>query len=70
MSSFDEPTAQSGANKARAEANLSTYDDDLANFSMPASSSSRNIEALVQRNPLTALLAALCFGIAIGKLLR
>jgi hypothetical protein len=70
MSSFDEPTAQPGANKTRAKASLSMYDDDLAGFSMPASSSSRDIEALVQRNPLTALIAALCLGIVIGKLLR
>jgi len=70
MSSFDEPTAQTGANKTRAEVSLSMSDDDLVDFSMPTSSSSRDIEALVQRNPLTALIVALCLGIVIGKLLR
>ncbi len=70
MSNFDEHTAQPSTDQTRAEPSLSISDDDLVNFSMPTGSSSRDIEALVRRNPLTALIVAVGLGIVIGKLLR
>ncbi len=70
MSSSDESSAQPGANETRAEPSLTTLDEDLITFALPTSSSSRDIEALVQRNPLTALIAAVGLGIVIGRLLR
>jgi hypothetical protein len=68
MSSI-ESTSQPGMNKARAKPSMFA-DSSLAHFAMPASSSSSDIEAMVRRNPLAALLAAVCVGIVIGKLLR
>ena len=70
MASYDEPIAQPGANKTRPELSLQMSDDDLVGFAMPTSSSSRHIEALVPRNPWTALIAGVCLGIVVGKLLR
>jgi hypothetical protein len=71
MASYDEPTNRPGANKTRAVPSLlQTSDDDLVSFAMPTSSSSRQIQTLVPRDPWAALIAGVCIGIVIGKLLR
>jgi hypothetical protein len=70
MASYDEPINQPGANKTRAVPSLQTSDDDLVSFAMPTSSSSRQIQTLVPRDPWAALIAGVCLGIVIGKLLR
>ena len=55
---------------AAAEASLWTSDDDLTTFALPASSSSRDLQNLVRRYPLIALIAAIWLGIGIGKMTR
>jgi hypothetical protein len=63
MANYDEPSANRNQAKPMS-------DDDLVGFAMPTSPSSRHIEALVPREPWTALIFGVCLGIVIGKLLR
>ena len=62
-------TNNPGENKTGAEPSL-WNDDDLTTFALPVSSSSRDIQTLVRRYPLIALIAAVWLGIGIGKLTR
>ena len=57
-------------NKTGIEPSAWTSDDDLSTFSLPVSSSSVDIQSLVRRYPLIALIAAVWLGIGIGKLTR
>jgi hypothetical protein len=57
-------------NKPGIEPSVWTSDDDLSTFALPVSSSSVDIQSLVRRYPLIALIAAVWLGIGIGKLTR
>ena len=70
MSNFDEPTAHPRADLPRVEASQWVSDDDLVAFALPTRASARDIDALVRRYPVTALIVAVGLGIVIGKLLR
>ncbi len=70
MSSFDEPTAHPRADTSRVAPSQWVSDDDLVVFSLPTRASARDIDALVRRYPVTALIVAVGLGIVIGKLLR
>ncbi|MEX0805187.1 MAG: hypothetical protein WD688_17970 [Candidatus Binatia bacterium] len=63
-------TNNPGENKIEAEPSVWASDDDLSTFALPISSSSRDIQTLVRRYPLIALIAAVWLGIGIGKLTR
>ena len=63
-------TNNPGENKIGAEPSIWGSDDDLSTFALPTSSSSRDIQTLVRRYPLIALIAAVWLGIGIGKLTR
>ena len=57
-------------NETGIEPSVWTSDDDLSTFSLPVSSSSVDIQSLVRRYPLIALIAAVWLGIGICKLTR
>jgi hypothetical protein len=59
-----------GGNNAAVEPSFWSSDDDLTTFALPASSSSRDLQSLVRRYPLIALIAAIWLGIGIGKVTR
>lgn len=67
MATFDE---SNDATRNRAEPFFASSDDDLVAFALPTRSSSSDIQALVRRYPLIALLAAVWIGVGLGKLTR
>ena len=69
MAIFDESNDLMG-NKPGAERSFRSSDDDLVTFALPTHSSFVEIQALVRRYPLVALVAAVWLGVGIGKLTR
>ena len=63
-------SANNPGDKTGIEPSVWTSDDDLSTFALPISSSAVDIQSLVRRYPLIALIAAVWLGIGIGKLTR